>query len=264
MAQAYTERQLDEVEHHSSYEWPLKSWLVNDSMLPQKYKEYLRVVNLHYPGTEALRGKRVLDCGCGFGAISAILAKRGAFVEAFDISAKMVAIAKHLIRKNGIAGSVTVREGAVEKLGYPAEAFDLVVGTAILHHVDIEPAASEIYRVLKPRGRAIFWEPIVKSSVREAMRKLYRRFGTVFVHGSEEEHPLTKEEIGILEGALGSITIHTCSFAPLSLILNKLLPIRIPRLRRMVEKVDVVIDRAFPFLRRLETNHVLVFNKATG
>jgi 2-polyprenyl-3-methyl-5-hydroxy-6-metoxy-1,4-benzoquinol methylase len=262
LSEAYSERQLREIEHHASYRWPLKSWLVNESMLPQKYAEYVRALDGLYPDARTLHGKRVLDCGCGFGAISVILAKRGASVEAFDISPNMVGIAQRLIRENSVEASVTVREGALENLCHPAGTFDLAVGTTVLHHTDIEPAAREIHRVLKPGGRAVFWEPIVKSPLREAMRKLYRRFLTILVHGSEDEHPLTREEIAILERVLGEVRIRTCSAAPLSLILNKLLPLRIPRIRRMVEKVDVVIDRALPFLRRLETSHILVFTKA--
>ena len=48
-------------------------------------------------------GLRVLDAGCGDGWLSIILAKRGAFVEGFDISAEGVRVAQRRAEVNGVA-----------------------------------------------------------------------------------------------------------------------------------------------------------------
>lgn len=45
-------------------------------------------------------------------------------------------------------------------LTFPDNSFDLVVGRAILHHLDYEKAIHEVKRVLKPGGHAIFIEPL--------------------------------------------------------------------------------------------------------
>ena len=45
------------------------------------------------------------------------------------------------------------------ELSYPERVFDSVVGSSVLHHLEIEEALREIYRVLKPGGRIYFTEP---------------------------------------------------------------------------------------------------------
>jgi len=47
-----------------------------------------------------------------------------------------------------------------EELKFADDYFDIVCGGAILHHLDLNKALSEIARVLKPDGKAIFVEPL--------------------------------------------------------------------------------------------------------
>ena len=42
----------------------------------------------------------------------------------------------------------------------PDASVDVVFGIAILHHLDLPQAAREVWRILKPGGRAIFQEPV--------------------------------------------------------------------------------------------------------
>ena len=44
-------------------------------------------------------------------------------------------------------------------MSFPEESFDHVVGSSVLHHLEIRKALSEIFRVLKPGGSIAFTEP---------------------------------------------------------------------------------------------------------
>jgi SAM-dependent methyltransferase len=104
-----------------------------------------------------LAGRQVLDLGCGHGMAAVVLARRGAAVTACDISAGYLAEARARAEANG----VTVRcvRAAGEALPFADASFDCIWGAAVLHHLDLDRAVPELWRVLKPGGRAVFCEP---------------------------------------------------------------------------------------------------------
>ena len=116
------------------------------------------VVNAYYalPAMVALAGDvaghRVLDAGCGAGALSARLRERGATVAGFDASAAMVALARRRL-----GDDVDLRVAALgERLPYDDAAFDDVVSCLVLHYLeDWTVALSELRRVLRPGGRLV-------------------------------------------------------------------------------------------------------------
>ena len=88
---------------------------------------------------------RVLDVGCGTGAVLDLLKDRGFMVEGVDNNEEAL---KYCRNKN-----LNVTLGSAEKMSYPDETFDLVVALDVLEHLP-EPglATQEIYRVLKKGG----------------------------------------------------------------------------------------------------------------
>jgi len=104
-----------------------------------------------------VRGKRVLDCGCGHGMAAVVLARRGADVTAIDLSPGYVREAEERAAANGVR--VACRTADAEDLPFPDGAFDAVWGNAILHHLDLGRAGRELRRVLRPGGSAVFCEP---------------------------------------------------------------------------------------------------------
>lgn len=119
-----------------------------------------------------LRGKTVLDFGCGDGARSLDYAKRGATVYAFDISSESVRALVEAAEKAGIADRIHPSVMPAESLVYDNEMFDLVLGVAILHHTDVALVEREIGRVLKPGGRALFIEPLAHNPFLRLFRRL--------------------------------------------------------------------------------------------
>lgn len=107
-----------------------------------------------------LRGKRVLEYGCGLGELSVLLAKSGAEVTAFDLSEMSVNVTRRRSVANDVADQVDLVVAPGEKLPFADESFDVVFGKAILHHLDVNAGWSHLYRVLKPNGKAAFTEPM--------------------------------------------------------------------------------------------------------
>lgn len=90
-------------------------------------------------------GERILDIGCGEGALTKKIVERGAMVVGVDNSESMV--------KTAIASGLDVRLLAAEDIRFDAE-FDAAFSNAALHWVLAkEEAAAAIFRALKPGGR---------------------------------------------------------------------------------------------------------------
>ena len=95
----------------------------------------------------------VLECACGTGLLSGVIAKRCKSLTATDFSAKMLERAQ---KKYGHLGNVTFAQADILKLHYPANCFDAVVAANVIHLLD-EPlwALHELNRVCRPGGRII-------------------------------------------------------------------------------------------------------------
>lgn len=101
----------------------------------------------------SLRGKRVLDIGCGTGWTTAEFALAGAEVHAIDLTEKAIELAKKHLELYGLTGEIKI--GDAENLNFPDSYFDYVLAWGVLMHTpNTGKAISEIRRVLKPGGRA--------------------------------------------------------------------------------------------------------------
>jgi SAM-dependent methyltransferase len=107
-----------------------------------------------------LHGREVLELGCGKGELTTLLALSGARVTAIDISPASVEVARRRAELHGVGDAVELVVTAGEELPFPDERFDVVVGKAVLHHLDVASAGPELHRVLRPGGRAAFAEPL--------------------------------------------------------------------------------------------------------
>ncbi|MGH2521874.1 MAG: methyltransferase domain-containing protein [Anaerolineales bacterium] len=107
-----------------------------------------------------LCGEQVLEYGCGLGELATLLAKSGAQVTAFDLAPRSVRIAQRRAKLNQVEASVKLMVAAGEHVPFADESFGVIVGKAILHHLDVNVGWSDLYRVLKRGGRAVFIEPM--------------------------------------------------------------------------------------------------------
>src|SRR5438046_4176668 len=88
-------------------------------------------------------GMSVLELGCGTGYFTRELARSGADVVAIDVSPERLEIAK----ANCSAPNVRYEMQNAYELSYPDAVFDSVVVSSVFHHLEIEAAVREIYRV---------------------------------------------------------------------------------------------------------------------
>jgi 2-polyprenyl-3-methyl-5-hydroxy-6-metoxy-1,4-benzoquinol methylase len=144
----------------------------------------------------ALRGRRVLDVGCGEGVNAVLLAKLGASVTGIDISPKAIDLARRRAQANGVADRATFLCSPLEKANLPPASFDVVWADAILHHLISE--LDFILRLLvactKPGGILLFSEPV---NFNAALRRL-RFMVPVHTEATPDERPLERAEIEIV------------------------------------------------------------------
>ena len=100
-------------------------------------------------------GKRVLEIGCGTGMFTEMFAATGATIVAVDISPELLEKARS---RRLPAGQVTFCERRFEECDVEGQ-FDAVIGSSVLHHLEIESAIRRIKDLLKPGGKLSFAEP---------------------------------------------------------------------------------------------------------
>jgi ubiquinone/menaquinone biosynthesis C-methylase UbiE len=136
-----------------------------------------------------VRGKNVLDLGCGTGENVVPLIRRGAHVTAIDISPELIALAAQRLGKAGLSGKLMV--GSAYETGLADESIDAIFCIALIHHLDIQAVRDEMYRILVKGGSIILSEPTRFSLLYDRLRKMLPARGNV----SDHEHPLTQEEL---------------------------------------------------------------------
>ena len=106
------------------------------------------------PMFPALRGKSVLDLGCGYGWHCKFSAEQGASrILGIDLSGKMIEEAR---KRNGGPG-ITYRVCGIGEYEYPADAWDCVVSNLALHYIeDLEEVFRKVFQTLKQDGVFLF------------------------------------------------------------------------------------------------------------
>lgn len=95
----------------------------------------------------------IIDFGSGTGRMSIALARAGYSVLAVDVSERSLTLLSEIARELDLTAIQTASALPSE------EQFPAVVGTDILHHVDLNKYLPKIHASLRPGGKAIFSEP---------------------------------------------------------------------------------------------------------
>jgi len=123
----------------------------------EKFREHRYRTEWHLlklvPFAEA-RGKKVLEIGIGNGADGAMFALNGAIYTGADLTTAALEATRRHFEVLGLQGEF--KQENAEKLSFADESFDWVYSHGVLHHTpNTAVALSEVWRVLKPGGRAI-------------------------------------------------------------------------------------------------------------
>jgi len=201
-----------------------------------------------------LRGKKVLDLGCGAGESSVGLALAGAQVTSVDLSPGMLEVTRRLAERYGMADRITTRCMAGEQLDFPDGAFDMVYGRDVLHHTDLERSIPQVARVLRADGMAIFTEPLGHNPIIEVYR------GLASVVRTPYETPLTFPKIKKMERYFARVEHKEFQFLTLSIFLWFFFIERAhPSKVRYWKKIVVEADRYGPWFRRLQRADEAIF-----
>jgi 2-polyprenyl-3-methyl-5-hydroxy-6-metoxy-1,4-benzoquinol methylase len=100
-------------------------------------------------------GKRVLEIGCGTGLFTQMFAATGAAIVAVDISTDLLEKARE---RNLPADQVRFVTKRFEDCDVDGP-FDAVIGSSVLHHLELDMALMQIRRLLKPHAYISFAEP---------------------------------------------------------------------------------------------------------
>lgn len=119
------------------------------------YREYLNnPAFMRFIGD--LKGKKVLDAGCGEGYNTRILARKGAKMVGIDISPKMIHHARQVERREPLGIRYEITSFSDLSL-FENASFDTVVSTmALMDGPDYAGAIREFFRVLRPNGDLFF------------------------------------------------------------------------------------------------------------
>ena len=111
-----------------------------------------------------LASLRVLDAGCGTGSYAAALRPFAGAIDAVDLNASMLEVARAKVDRTPGGCPVTLREASLEGLPFEDARFDAVMVNQVLHHLPDPPrdgwprlrrVLAELARVLRPGGAAI-------------------------------------------------------------------------------------------------------------
>ncbi|MBD1809807.1 class I SAM-dependent methyltransferase [Microcoleus sp. FACHB-SPT15] len=199
-----------------------------------------------------IRGKLLLDLGCGAGENSVYFAKQGARCVATDYSPGMVEVALQLAAANGV--EIEGRTANAMALDFPDNTFDLVYASNLLHHIpDPKIALKEMHRVLKPGGKACFWDPLKHNPV----INVYRRMATEV--RTEDEMPLDINIVNYIQSLFSETVYDTFWIATLWIFLRfYLIEKADPNKERYWKKIIIEQERLAPIYLQLEKFDSLV------
>jgi ubiquinone/menaquinone biosynthesis C-methylase UbiE len=201
------------------------------------------------------RDKRVLLYGCGAALGAQDFVDAGATsIVGFDISAAEIEQGQQIARERGYADMVDLKVADAHNTGLPDQSFDLIMGTAILHHLDVRLALAELRRILAPGGRAVFLEPLAHNPILRLGRTLTPNART------DDEHPFTVHDWQMCAEAFPGFwhreaELTSVPLMPLSFVLPRALQ------RRLATRVSELDDRLlgkYPYLGRYARTTTIV------
>jgi SAM-dependent methyltransferase len=195
-------------------------------------------------------GRDILEYGCGKGSQAFFVAEHGArSVTGIDISPVGIQKAADQARARGLDG-ISFQVMDAENLEFEDDGFDLVCGRAILHHLDLERSYSQLARVLRQGGRAVFVEPLGHNPLINRFRNRTPDLRTV------DEHPLLMDDLRLADAWFGTVRARFYYLTALGAVALVKTPLFEPAVATL-EAVDRLAFRLLPPVRPLAWQIVL-------
>ena len=101
-------------------------------------------------------GDRVLDVGCGSGALTRLMARHlgpGSRIDAMDVNGYLLAEGRAIAEAEGLTGNIHYTLGSAETLPFADGTFDCALCVTVLEECHADLAIAEMVRVVRPGGR---------------------------------------------------------------------------------------------------------------
>jgi len=172
--------------HHRSGE--------SDERSNEKYYDSIRKVR-HYINDWVVNNsgnKIFLDYACGDGLFAISAAQSGAIISiGIDISPTSIANCLLQAEQLGISDVANFIVADCEDTGLPDESIDVVICSGMLHHLKIDLAYKELFRILKPQGKIL----VIEALSYNPLIKLYRKMTPHLRTEWESKHILSLKDM---------------------------------------------------------------------
>jgi ubiquinone/menaquinone biosynthesis C-methylase UbiE len=140
----------------------------------------------------AAAGALFLDYACGHGNQAIQAAKEGALLSVgIDISETSVRNAQETAIAAGVGSRTRFLQRDCEATGFPDGTFDVILCSGMLHHLDLNHAYPELFRILRPGGRIFCYEALSINPVIQWYRDRTPELRTAW----EKEHILGLKDV---------------------------------------------------------------------
>jgi len=194
------------------------------------------------------RTAHILELGVGPEGLIHRLADVVSSAVAIDISE--VAI-ERAIEAAGNDANATFRVMNAEALEFENETFEIILGTAIIHHLNLPKAYAEVARTLKPNGFAIFMEPLGHNPLINLYRAFTPRLRT------EDEQPLVMKDLKLARCYFSEVDVYYFHLLDLLAV-----PLRNTRYfdssLGVLQAIDRFVFRHIPAIRKYAWYSVMV------
>ena len=197
------------------------------------------------------KGKQVLEYGCGTGSAAFLLAEHGAIVTGIDISEMAIRIAQNTADELQLKVEFCCMN--TESTTFEDGRFDLICGTGVLHHLDLDRAYGEVARILAPEGSAVFVEPMGHNPFINLYRALTPSLR------SKDEHPLKLYDLEKAKEYFQSVKIEYYYLFPLLALPFRRMPF-FGQLLDILNSLDDGLFRIAPWIGRYAWHVLLEFS----
>lgn len=153
---AQSKARLDQADIHQQWE--------SDYLNPEMDRFYDLAFGRILRSLGDVRGKTILEVGCGYCYHTRRLARSELSITAVDFSLPALEAAERTLSESGLSGKVNLQQADATALPFEDESFDHVLIWGVLMHIpEVEKALREAARVLKPAGKLVISETNARS-----------------------------------------------------------------------------------------------------
>ncbi len=164
------------------------------------HKRYVKIRD----GAGLKAGMRVLEIGCGTGLFTEMFAQSQCSIVAVDLSRELIDKARNRCPERHNIQYVVQNFNDLED----DNCFDAIIGSSVLHHLDVESSLVKMFDLLKPGGWISFAEP----NLLNPQVFLERKFRSFFPYVSPDEIAFVRKKLTKTLDAVGFKAIQIIPF----------------------------------------------------